>query len=184
MSEDILHSELKPLRPSKRGRNAVIFACVALVWLVLDQLTKLYFNSFVEGEFWAPFLPNVIDFCLVHNMGAAWGAFSDMTFFLAALSVVICIVILIYLFLISPDSSVLAAVSLGLVFAGGIGNLIDRLTNGYVIDFIEFAFFDFPVFNIADIGVTCGVALFFISMILEWRSELKDESTEEKGSVS
>ena len=56
-------------------------------------------------------------------------------------------------------------VSLALVVAGGIGNCIDRLTTGYVVDFIRLTFIDFPVFNVADICVTCGVVLFLIALI-------------------
>lgn len=63
--------------------------------------------------------------------------------------------------------SALGALGLSLVVAGGIGNAIDRFTLGYVVDFIEPVFIDFPVFNVADIGVTCGVALFIASLIIE-----------------
>ena len=52
--------------------------------------------------------------------------------------------------------------------AGGIGNALDRFTLGYVVDFIEPVFIDFPVFNVADIGVTCGFVLFLAGMLLSW----------------
>ena len=58
-----------------------------------------------------------------------------------------------------------------LVVAGGIGNAIDRFIQGYVVDFIELSFMDFPVFHIADIGVTCGVVLIFIAVIFFWRGD-------------
>ena len=56
-----------------------------------------------------------------------------------------------------------------MVVAGGIGNAVDRFANGFVTDFIEFSFIDFPVFNIADIGVTCGFALLIIGIIVSGR---------------
>ena len=58
-----------------------------------------------------------------------------------------------------------------LVVAGGIGNAIDRFSQGYVVDFIEPVFIDFPVFNVADIGVTCGFVLFLVGVIVSWRHE-------------
>ena len=66
---------------------------------------------------------------------------------------------------------IMGALGGALVVAGGIGNAIDRFIQGYVVDFIELSFMDFPVFNIADIGVTCGVALIFIAVIFFWRGD-------------
>ena len=158
-----------------RRRNAVIFAAVVIVCLILDQATKLYFNGFALGEVIAgPFL-GVFDFRLVHNFGAAWGIFSNATFALGVVSLVVCALLVVYLFVLAPDSSRLGTVGIALVFAGGIGNAIDRFTLGYVVDFIEPVFIDFPVFNIADIGVTCGFVIFFISLALEFADEWKRE---------
>lgn len=157
-----------------RKRNAVIFAAIVVLWLLFDQATKAFFESFELGaQIAGPFF-GLIDFTLVHNTGAAWGAFSDMTIFLAILSIVVCVLAALYLFVFAPMSSSLAAVGLSLVFAGGIGNAIDRLCNYYVIDFIRPVFIDFPVFNIADIGVTCGCVLFVVSLALEWARQSRE----------
>lgn len=151
-----------------RRRNAVIFASIVAVWLVADQATKAYFEGFELGSVVAgPFL-GVFDLVLVHNTGAAWGMFGDMTVALGVCALVVCAAAVAYLFLFAPDSSPLSAVGLSLVVAGGIGNAIDRFTHLYVIDFIRPVFIDFPVFNVADIGVTCGCAIFVVSLVLEW----------------
>lgn len=63
-----------------------------------------------------------------------------------------------------------------MIVAGGIGNVIDRFVQGYVTDFIEFSFFDFPVFNVADIGVTCGFVLLFVGLAISWHEESKGVS--------
>ena len=64
--------------------------------------------------------------------------------------------------------------------AGGIGNALDRFTLGYVVDFIETTFIDFPVFNVADIGVTCGFVLFVLGLLLSFKaSEAPSEGTGE-----
>lgn len=154
-------------RHAKRLRNLGIFAAIVAAFLVADQVTKAIFNAYEIGHAIAEPIPGVIGFKLVHNTGGAWGVLGDLTFVLMGLSVVVCVAIVIYLFVVEPSASVLTTVGLSMVFAGGIGNLIDRIANGYVIDFIQPLFIDFPVFNIADIGVTCGVAITFISLILD-----------------
>ena len=70
-----------------------------------------------------------------------------------------------------PNTGELIGISL--VVAGGIGNAIDRFTLGFVVDFIEPTFIDFPIFNIADIGVTCGIILFIVSLLIHERTEAK-----------
>lgn len=154
-----------------RGRNALVVLCVAVAWLALDQLTKLHFNggSFQVGEHIAgPYL-GLFRFTLVHNTGAAWGMFGDSTLALGVLSLAVCALLLAYLFVLEPDASLGQAVGLALVVAGGVGNAIDRFAQGYVVDFIDFAFMDFPVFNVADIGVTCGFVLFFCALLWSMR---------------
>lgn len=158
-----------------RKRNGATFIAIVLAWLLFDQATKAFFESFDLGvQIAGPFF-GIVDFTLVHNTGAAWGIFSDMTALLAVLSVLVCALAALYLFVFAPTSSPLAAVGLSLVFAGGIGNAIDRLCNYYVIDFIRPVFIDFPVFNIADIGVTCGCVLFLVSLALEWARQSRED---------
>lgn len=153
----------------KRARNAVIVCVIAGIWLALDQATKRIFEGAEVGETLAGPYFGLFDVTLVHNTGGAWGMLSDMTIALAVFSLAICVLAIVYLFVLAPDSSVLAAIGVALVVAGGIGNVIDRLSLSYVIDFIRPLFIDFPVFNVADIGVTLGSAIFMLALILEWR---------------
>ncbi len=134
----------------------------------MDQVTKLYFNGFELGEVVAGPYFGIFQFRLVHNIGAAWGIFGGATTPLGIFAIVICLLLLLYLFVLAPDSSALSALGLSMVFAGGIGNAIDRFSLGYVVDFIDPVIIDFPVFNVADIGVTCGFALFFVALVLEF----------------
>lgn len=158
-------------------RNLMVLAIVVALWLGLDQLTKAWFNQMAVGSVAPSPMPQVVDFVLVHNTGAAWGVFSNATSILAVVSVVVCIVVIIYL-LASPSASLGTTVGLSLVVAGGIGNAVDRIANGYVVDFISFSFIDFPVFNIADIGVTCGLVIFIISFIWDWAHTCRDGSND------
>ncbi len=151
-----------------------LFAAVALVWLVFDLATKNYFNSnFEVGEFIAgPFL-GLFQFRLIHNTGAAWGIFGDSTAALGVFSLLVCAVLVACFAFFGRRMILGEVVGLALIYAGGFGNAFDRLTLGYVVDFIDLAFMKFPVFNIADIGVTCGLILFFISYLIRDRKESK-----------
>ncbi|MBE6464217.1 MAG: signal peptidase II [Eggerthellaceae bacterium] len=169
--------------------HAGLFIVVTFVWLLFDILTKrLIINGgYALGDVFAgPFL-GIIDFRLVHNTGAAWGIFGDSTIALAVISIVICLLIVIFVFTIFRTDPASIHFGFALVVAGGIGNLVDRLSFGYVIDFIETTFIDFPVFNIADIGVTCGFAIVIISIIYYSRhrrcgyvSMISDEKSAER----
>lgn len=147
---------------------------VALVWLVLDRLTKVYFEGAYElGQ--AGTNCGLFRFTLVHNTGAAWGMFGNSTFVLGITSSIVCVLIVIaFAFwekLAGHAPSALETLALSLVCSGGLGNAIDRFSQLYVVDFIDFTFIDFPVFNVADIGVTCGFVLLVVGYLLATRKE-------------
>lgn len=157
---------------SNRRRNALVFGIVALAWLALDVLSKRWFSdNYVQGDVITGPILGLVRFHLVHNTGAAWGMFGDSTFMLGVLSLVVCVLLAVYLFVLSPKAGVPETVGIALVVAGGLGNALDRFLLGYVVDFIEPTFIDFPVFNVADIGVTCGFVIFLVGMAVMWRRE-------------
>ena len=154
--------------------KAVAFLLIVIIWVLIDQLTKSHFADMEPGGILAgPFL-GLVDIRLVHNTGGAWGIFSDSTFGLGVFSLIVCLAIAVFFFKTIKESSGLQTFAFALIVDGGIGNAIDRFIQGYVIDFVEFSFFDFPVFNIADIGVTCGFALLVIGVILMLKSDERD----------
>ena len=157
-------------------RRTVILLVIIIAWVILDQVTK----SLVAGQelgavFFGPVL-GLFDFRLVHNTGGAWGIFAGNPAALGVFSLVVCALLVAYYVWQRNEVNLLQTVGIALIVAGGIGNVIDRFMQGYVVDFIEFSFFDFPVFNVADIGVTCGFALLFIGLVVAWRNEPKDKS--------
>ena len=158
-------------RRSVRMRNAVVFALIALAWLAIDIISKQYFNAYEVGEHIAEPFAGIFQFTLVHNTGAAWGMFGDSTVALGVFSLIVCALLIAYLFLYDRRAHWASAIGVGLVVAGGVGNALDRFTLGYVVDFIDPVFIDFPVFNIADIGVTCGVIIVLIALFLSMRKE-------------
>ena len=154
----------------KAAANVAAFCVIVIVWIALDQLTKSFFAGMEPDGILAGPFAGLIDIRLVHNTGGAWGIFSENTFALGVFSVVVCLAIGGFFIATAKQATPLQTLSFALIVAGGIGNAIDRFAQGFVTDFIEFSFIDFPVFNVADIGVTCGFALLVISMVIAARS--------------
>ena len=165
-------------QPSRRVRNTVLFFVLMGLWLLLDIVTKQYFNSSgLLGEALGDSFLGIFHFRLVHNTGAAWGLFGGSTMVLGVMSAIVSLIIMGYFFFVAARARNLEIVGLALILAGGIGNGIDRFALGYVVDFIEFSFMQFPVFNVADIGVTCGFAMVVLSMLLSWRAESNEKTS-------
>lgn len=154
-----------------RRRNLCVFAAVVLLWLAADIATKAVCNGYGLGEVIAgPFL-GLIQFRLAHNTGAAWGMFDDSTFALGVMSLLVCAALAAYLIATARRANLAEVIGIALVVAGGLGNALDRFTLGYVVDFIDTTFIEFPTFNVADIGVTCGFVLFFAGMLWGMRRD-------------
>ncbi len=107
---------------------------------------------------------DIFSLTYITNDGAAWSMMSGKTWFLIGLPTVVIIGALIYIFLKRKDSK-LQLISLSLIVSGGLGNLIDRVRSGKVVDYILFEPIDFPVFNLADICVVIGAVIFCIWVI-------------------
>lgn len=170
---DAAASDLEPRssRPG-RARSAILFVLVAAAWFALDVATKGWVSEgWQEGDVVTGPILGIVRFHLVHNTGMAWGMFGDSTFALGVLSLAVCAAATAYLFAFSKSPNALETTGVALVVAGGLGNALDRFTLGYVVDFIEPVFIDFPVFNVADIGVTCGFAIFLAGMAFAWHRE-------------
>lgn len=155
----------------KPTRKIALFAAVVVVWIALDQWTKSLFGGAVPGTLFGSVLGGLVDIRLVHNTGAAWGIFAGNTAALGIFSLVVVAALVAYFVWDIKSMNMVQTVAIALIAAGGVGNVIDRFAQGYVTDFIAVTFIDFPVFNVADIGVTCGVALLFIGFIVAWRRE-------------
>lgn len=134
-------------------KTAPFAVAEALLVVFVDGYSKLLVGSLELGET-RPLLPGLLRLQLVHNYGAAWSSFSGERWLLVAVTVV-GIGALAYL-AIRIVRHPLGVWALWMVIAGGVGNLIDRVSLGYVRDMLATEFMDFPVFNIADIFVTCG----------------------------
>jgi signal peptidase II len=133
-----------------------------LIILALDQLTKFYFtkNLFLNQS--VPIIKGFFHLTLVHNRGAAFGILKNQIPLFIITSLLTIILIIAHLKKYKTRFS-LYSLSLSLILAGAVGNLIDRLSLGYVIDFLDFRIW--PVFNIADSVITVGAAMFAWSIL-------------------
>ncbi len=128
---------------------------VIIVLTIVDRLTKYIAVSTVKIDGPKEFLFGLFQFRYVENTGAAFSSFSNNTKILSAVTFII-IVFCLILLMSKKIKPIFVNVCLLLVTAGGIGNLIDRILYGYVVDFIEPLFVDFAVFNFADCCITVG----------------------------
>ena len=153
---------------SQRGFKIVAYWLVICLVVLVDQATKAAISHLLEvGEHGGTLIPGVIELVRVENTGAAFSIGEGA----APLFVVVAIVVLIAaaLFIWREDPPIALAVSIGCVAGGGLGNTIDRLASGSVTDFLSTIFIDFPVFNVADMFVTCGVVVSMV-LFLRWDS--------------
>ena len=136
---------------------------VAALLVGLDQWIKAWAAIGLTRQI--AVIPGLFYLTYLENTGAAFGIFQGQTFALAILSMVILAALLVLL-LSSKINNRLAIWGLALILSGGVGNLIDRLVRGFVIDYLDFsALFGFPIFNLADCLVVIGTALVIIYII-------------------
>ena len=110
------------------------------------------------------FLPGLLDFTYVRNTGAAFSSFEGMQWLFALIFLVFTLGIFYEYFRKRMPFSNFERWMIAAIYAGGLGNMIDRLRLGYVVDMIETQFMEFPVFNVADCFITCGCIALFVSL--------------------
>ncbi|MEG2192845.1 MAG: signal peptidase II [Oscillospiraceae bacterium] len=138
----------------------MLFNIAFIVGLVaLDQLFKFFATTYLMGNGAIVIIPNILGLRYVLNTGAAFSILSEGTNLLIILTAVALLVMAYFLFVKKAGDKAERFCFL-LIFAGGVGNLIDRVVAGQVVDYLEFLFMEFAVFNFADILVCLGVGLF------------------------
>lgn len=163
-------------KTSVRGMRILSFWLIAALVILIDQGTKAAVREVAPnlGRF-GTLIPGVIDLVHVENTGAAFsiGTGAGIIFIVLALVVVAGTTAFVY----TQDIPMALTCSLACVAGGGVGNMVDRILFGSVTDFLATTFIDFPVFNVADIFVSCGIAVSFI-LFLRWdkRREQPDET--------
>ena len=150
----------------------IIYPLIAAIVIGLDQLTKYLVRANMQPGDRIPVIGDWFSIYYVQNTGTAFSMFRGnqfVTIFLTSVLIILCIVFIIKE---AADGKVLLPVLFTFVAAGGISNMIDRLTLGFVTDMISCG--SFAVFNIADIGVTCGCFAAMIALLLFYKDEDKE----------
>lgn len=150
-------------------RQVLVWGALAVLLLVVDQYTKQVASQtlrYGEQVYVTPFL----NWTLLHNTGAAFSFLSDAGGWQNTLFSVIAILVslfIVYWLATTPRSATWQALALALVLSGALGNLYDRLTLGYVVDFVQFHYrqYYWPAFNIADSAITVGAGLLIIQSL-------------------
>ena len=148
------------------------YPLIGAIIIILDQLTKYLVRANMQPGDRIPVIGDWMSIYYVQNTGTAFSMFRDnqfVTVFLTSVLIILCIVFIVKE---ARDGKRLIPVLFTFVAAGGISNMIDRLTLGYVTDMISCG--SFAVFNVADIGVTCGCILTMITLLILYRDEDKE----------
>ena len=156
-----------------------VCAALAAALLGLDQWVKHYVTVNTVERCVRPFLPGLMELKTVHNYGAAWSSFSGSRWLLVAVTTIIVAAVAVLLIrrIVRHPLGVAAGF---LILSGGIGNIIDRMRLGYVVDMFHLEFWpSYPVFNVADICVVCGAVLAAVYYI--WFYEKYDKRGGEHG---
>ncbi len=166
--------------------SAILAIICSVLVVVADQLSKyLVITQMEPNQIISNVIPGIINFHRIPpNSGAAFGIFQGQTWFLITITCLIMVVCVCMLVRKTFDSKLMFW-ALCLVLSGGVGNLIDRVfRGGNVVDFLEFAFFEFPVFNIADCAVCIGAGLIVVYFVFDLikdakaKKQLSTETTE------
>lgn len=149
-----------------------ISAVIVAAAVILDQIVKHLISAALALGETLPLLPGVLRLTLLHNYGAAFSIFVGHRWPLVLLTVAFFVLVAVLLGkkIVTGKAETIA---LAMVFGGALGNLIDRLRFGYVVDMFETEFMSFPVFNVADIFVVCGGILFCIAVFLHEEKQEK-----------
>ena len=135
---------------------------------------------YLQGGMSKAFIPGIIQFSYTENSGAAFGFLKNRTLLLTVMTSVL-ILCMLYIIVSKRFSSRLVNTALILITAGGIGNLYDRIVNGYVVDYLEFTFMNYAIFNFADALINIGAVLLFMSYFFVEKSGKEKRPSNEPG---
>jgi len=164
-----------PSLSPNREKSILIWLWLSLIVIVLDQITKVWVSASLVLNEVVTVLP-FFDLRLLHNPGAAWSILATaggwQRWFLAGLAIIVSGIIIIWLSRLKSQQRWLAC-ALALILGGAIGNVIDRIVYGYVVDFIDIYYqqWHWPAFNIADSAISVGAVMLLIDAL--WMQEEK-----------
>ena len=141
--------------------------------ILVDQIVKIIISSTMDVGETIPVIKDIFHFTYIRNEGAAFGMLSEHRWVFMIISSVAIVAMCIYLFKFCKER-MLTRIGVALVIGGGIGNMIDRILLGYVVDMIDCRFIDFYIFNVADSCVCVGAGIVFLGVLLDTIKEIKE----------
>ncbi len=160
-----------------------VYFGIAIAIIVMDQITKWVASSSLTLHEQNPVMPS-FNFTLMHNYGAAFSFLSNaggwQRWFFTIIAIVISVVLMVWITRLKANEKWLG-IALGLVLGGAIGNLIDRMAYGYVVDFIQWYYdrFYWPAFNIADAAISVGAVILLLTSFFGDEQNTKPEPTKD-----
>ena len=143
----------------------------------VDQITKYLVVANIPQYTEIPFLPGVVELTYVQNTGAMWSILEGMRWMFVIIFIVLSIALVWEYFKTPMPFTRLERWCIAAIYGGGLGNTIDRVRMGYVVDMIKTEFIEFPVFNVADCFITCGCILLIVHLVFFnkpfWKEEKK-----------
>lgn len=156
----------------KTAKHYITAFIIALAGVILDQLSKYMAVHFLQGTDGIDLIPGVFRLTYLENRGAAFGVLQGQQwFFYIITAVILVVVVMAYVRIPAGRKFLPLQICAVFIVSGALGNLIDRVRLGYVVDFFYFELIDFPVFNVADIFVTVSAVLLAVLLLLYYKEE-------------
>ena len=153
-------------------KRILLFAVSVILLIALDQLTKYLAVIYLKDNGSVVLIDGILELLYVENRGAAFGIMHGMGWLFIVLALLVSAAV-IYIYVKMPHEGKFLPLEacMACIVAGAIGNIIDRIRNGFVVDFIYFSLIDFPVFNVADIFVTCSAIALIVLFLFVYKED-------------
>ncbi len=157
-----------------------VYTSIIVFGVILDQLTKWLAIKFLDPINTLPIIKDVFHFTFLKNRGAAFGMLSDHRWVFMTVSTVAILALAVFLYM-RKAPNLWYAISISAIVSGGIGNMIDRIALGYVVDFIDVRLIDFAIFNVADCFVTVGAIGLITLLVIDMIADIKKARDKKAG---
>lgn len=158
----------------KNPKDYILYSVIIACGILIDQVTKALASAYLTAVETFPIIKGVIHLTYAENTGMAFGMLKDKRWVFMTVSTVLIIAMALYLYLVKSEGK-LYDIAIAMIVSGGIGNMIDRVGIGYVVDFIDFRLINFAIFNGADSFVCVGAGLLILALILDLSKESKNK---------
>ena len=153
----------------------LFFSLFAALIVVIDQITKYLTVTLIPLFSQAEFIPGLLSLTYVQNTGAAFSMFKGMQWMFAVIFLVMTLAVVLEYYKYRMPFTTFERWCIAAIYGGGLGNMIDRVRLGYVVDMIKTDFMNFPVFNVADCFITCGCFAMIFSLLFLNKAFWKDD---------